>query len=141
MSTKVKLDILVATAVFVGAALLVFSGREDLSPGRAHESFAAGKLRDLHKCLSSWESAHHAFPTDPSLAGCALPSEANGYIFLYRVRLREHGAASAFTATARPIHFGDDKCCGKLSFLVDETGAIYMTRENRDAADRDQRID
>jgi len=135
-------------------------------PMHFHEAIARANLSGFHQNLQTYESQYHlGFPTTLKVLG-QPPSWANhnaehaglvddkfpGHEFAddgscisegsYRITyqpgpLNDDGKITNYLLSARPLEFGKT---GNASFVVDETGKVYSTHENR-AAKRSDPID
>ena len=114
--------------------------------GIVPESAAVGRLRMLHtvqeQYASSWEKGYatsleelgRVELIDPQLAS----GEANGYLFELAPGPEDAaGQVTTYTVRARPKVFGDES---RASFLIDQTGHIRVTKEDRAATTEDREV-
>ncbi len=135
----------------------------------ANETSAVGSLRTIHTAAEHYRAQfENGYP--PSLGALARPPDIplsqiyqatcaaadlldsllaagkkTGYMFTYTpgpsVTEPAPGCppgAESYSVTARPREFGET---GGRNFLIDETGIIYMTQENRPATRSDPRVE
>jgi hypothetical protein len=128
-------------ALLVGAIVLVVSSLA-LTPKRAFdEASSVGSLRTIYIAQKQFASDHVQLGFAPSLAqlgptpGAELidfllaSGTKSGYTFtITSASIDSQGRVTKYNATARPIHY--DKRTTH-SFLLDESGAIHYTTENR----------
>lgn len=131
----------------LGSALVVvasalFLSVYALAPNRpAGEASAVGSLRTIHSAQLQFAQDHPQAGFATSLAQLGPSSGADlidhslasgtksGYIFLIAPATTDPpGRVTKYLAIARPVHYGQT---GTRSFLVDESGTLHYTRENR----------
>ena len=120
------------------------------SPIRANEANAIGTLRNIINCVVTFQidNSEKGFPSShkdlgPQGSNCLSEENAtgehNGYRFSYTPGpVDENGAVIFFEVTASPLEF--DRM-GTRGFLVNESGVIYFTNENRPANTKNNPFD
>lgn len=132
---------------------------------RTNELAAAGALQVFNAAAYEYLAFHqNGYPPSPAALGPPAPDDGEpscraagileatflaearmGYRFEYRpgppIEDPPPGCipgAQNYTFSARPVRYGRT---GKVSYLTDETTAIYSTTQNRAATDRDPRFE
>jgi hypothetical protein len=155
---------LLAVAVCALASACSSAPPEPDPEARSNELAAAGALQVFNAAAYEYLAFYHnGYPPTPAALGPPAPgaepscqaagileatfleSVRNGYRFEYHPGPPIQDAPGGcmpgveeYTLSARPVAYGKT---GKVSYLSDETTAIYATAENRAATHRDPRFE
>ena len=115
----------------------------------ASGSAALNSLSKVHECAKKYAQDHPDKGYPASLAplgakgtNCIQPElltgTRSGYRFRYEPRVIRDGRIQSYAMIAVPVEFGRT---GDASFFTDESGALRMTREQREATATDPPVE